>query len=191
MEWEAQTGMCQWSTSTFEKSCGCTARDMPDRAKGNDRANRLAGKATLTSGLHLGKSEVLRNLRHYLRAQGQGHHTIDRLEERGMERGFARRYSLIGRERAIVNQTNIGTVLKSKFGKTGWSAYRLYRLNWFQRFGLTPESSLQSFHFWFLPIFFNRDKNYFYVTCDRKPDFYLWFDDFASLCYEPLRQDRR
>ena len=57
--------------------------------KGNDRADRLAGKATLTSGLFLGRSEVLRSLRHYLRAQSQGHHTIARLEERGTERGSA------------------------------------------------------------------------------------------------------
>ena len=28
--WEAQTGMFQWSTSTFENSCGCTALDMPE-----------------------------------------------------------------------------------------------------------------------------------------------------------------
>ena len=40
-----------------------------------------AGKATLTSGLLLGRFEMLRSLRHYLRAQNQGHHTIDRLEE--------------------------------------------------------------------------------------------------------------
>ena len=58
--------------------------------KGNDRADRLAGKATLTSGLLLGTSEVLRSLRYYLRAQSQGHHTIYRLEERGVERGSAR-----------------------------------------------------------------------------------------------------
>ena len=25
VELEGQTGMCQWSTSTFETSCGCTA----------------------------------------------------------------------------------------------------------------------------------------------------------------------
>ena len=30
MEWESQTGMCRWSTSTFENSCGCTALDMPE-----------------------------------------------------------------------------------------------------------------------------------------------------------------
>ena len=39
-------------------------------------------EATLTSGLLLGRSEVLRSLRHYLQAQSQRHHTIDRLEER-------------------------------------------------------------------------------------------------------------
>ena len=56
----------------------------------SERADRLTGKASLTSGLILGRSEVLRSLRHYLRAQSQGHHTIDRLEERAVERGSAR-----------------------------------------------------------------------------------------------------
>ena len=60
--------------------------------------NRLAGKVTLTSGLLLGRYEVLRSLRHYLRAQSHGHHTSDRLEERGVQRGSARRSSLKGRE---------------------------------------------------------------------------------------------
>ena len=64
--------------------------------KENDRADRLASKATLTSGLLLGRSEVLRSLRHYMRAQSQGHHTTDRLEERGVERGTARQSSLKG-----------------------------------------------------------------------------------------------
>ena len=41
----------------------------------------------------------------------------DRLEERGVERGSARRSSLKGRERAIVSQTNIGTVSKATLGK--------------------------------------------------------------------------
>ena len=56
------------------------------RVKGNDRADRLAGKATLRSGLLLRRSEVLRSLRHYLWAQSQGHHTHHRLpggEKRG------------------------------------------------------------------------------------------------------------
>ena len=59
--------------------------------KRNDRADRLAGKATIASGLRLERSEVLRSLRHYLRAQSQGYHTMDRMEERGVERGSTRR----------------------------------------------------------------------------------------------------
>ena len=86
--------------------------------KKNDRGDRLAGKTTLTSGLFLGRTKVLRSLRHYLRAQIQGHHTIDRLEEKGVERGSARRSSLKGRERAIVSQTNIGTVFQGNVGET-------------------------------------------------------------------------
>ena len=82
----------------------------------NDRADRLAGKVTVTSGLLLGRSEVLKSLRHYLQAQSQGHHTIDRLEERGVEGGSARRSSLNGRERAIVMQTKIGIVSKATLG---------------------------------------------------------------------------
>ena len=67
--------------------------------KGNDRADRLAGKAVLTSGLLQGRSELLRSLRHYQQAQSQGHHTIDHFEARGMERGNAQQSSLKGRER--------------------------------------------------------------------------------------------
>ena len=85
--------------------------------KEHDREDRLAGKATITGGVRLGRSEVLRSLRHYLLAQSQGHHTIERLEERGVERGSAQRPFLRGRERAIVNQTNIGTVSRATLGK--------------------------------------------------------------------------
>ena len=85
--------------------------------KGSDRADKPAGKATLTSDLLLVRSEVLRSLRHHLRATNQGHHTTDRLEERGVERGSARRSSLKGRERAVFNQTNTGTVSKATLGK--------------------------------------------------------------------------
>jgi len=54
--------------------------------EGNDRADRLAGKTTPKSGLLLGRSVVLRSLRYYLQAQSQGHHTSNRLKERGVER---------------------------------------------------------------------------------------------------------
>ena len=75
------------------------------------------GKATLASSLLLGRCEVLRSLRHCMWAQSQGHHIVDRLEERGVERESARRSSLQGRERAIVCQTNIGTDSKTTLGK--------------------------------------------------------------------------
>ena len=76
-----------------------------------NQPERAVEKATL------GRSEVLESLRHYPRTQSQGHHTIDRLEERDLERGSARRSSLKGRERAIVSQTNTGTVSKATLGK--------------------------------------------------------------------------
>ena len=60
---------------------------------------------------------MLRSLCHYLRAQSQGHHTTDRLEERGVESGSARRSSLKGRERAIVSQTSTGTVSEATLGE--------------------------------------------------------------------------
>ena len=90
------TGSPDWNVSIVDihlrKLCGCTALGHA-RVKGNDQADKLVGKATLTSGLLLGRSEVLRSLRHYLRAQNQGHHTIDRLEDSGMGRENARRSS--------------------------------------------------------------------------------------------------
>ena len=115
--------------------------------KGNDRADRLAGKATLTSGSLLGRSQVLRSLRHYLRAQSQGHHTIDRLEERGVEKGSARRSSLKGRERAIVSQTNIGTVSKATLGKLlrDGVAHRYHlELNWTELNWAVPNSQIKT-----------------------------------------------
>ena len=71
----------------------------------------------IAGGFCLERSEVLRSLRHYLRVQSQGHYTIDRLEERGVERGSSRRSCLKGRERAIVSQTNIRTISKATLGK--------------------------------------------------------------------------
>ena len=46
------------------------------------------------------------------------HHTIDCLQERGMERGSARQSSLKGWKRVVIDQMNIGTVLKGSIGDT-------------------------------------------------------------------------
>ena len=94
------------------------------RVKGNGRADRLAGKATVTSGLRLGRSEVLRSLRHSeelkcwgARDTARGNKardtTLPIAWRRGVERGRARWSSLEGRERAIIIQTNIGTVSRA------------------------------------------------------------------------------
>ena len=85
--------------------------------KGNDKADIVVGKATLANGLLLGKSQALRSLKHYMQAQSQGHHPIDHLQERGVERESAWWSFLNGWERAIVNQMNIWTVSKAKLGK--------------------------------------------------------------------------
>ena len=118
--------MCQWTTSTFENSFGYTALDMSawremmekiDWLKKQTNKTKKTTTAAITSRLRLGRSEVLRSLRHYQRAQNQRQHTTDHLEERGVARGSARRSSLKVRERAIVSQTNTGTVSKATLGK--------------------------------------------------------------------------
>ena len=90
------------------------------------------------NGLRLGRSEVLRSLRHYLRARSQEHHTIDRFEEGGMKRGSARRSSLNERERAIVSQTSIGIVSNATFGVFRVHRYYL-ELDWIQQYHPSDE----------------------------------------------------
>ena len=71
---------------------GVLPRTCPNEGKCLSRSKiwQVLGKATLTSGLLLGRSEMLRSLRHYMWEQSQGHHTSDCLEKRGVERGSAR-----------------------------------------------------------------------------------------------------
>ena len=88
-----------------------------------------SSRVKFSCGLLLGISEVLRSLRHHPRAQSQGHHTIDRLEERGVERESARRSSLKGRERAIVQSDEhlnhfTGNVWETSERRNGSHNYR-------------------------------------------------------------------
>ena len=91
-------------------------------------------------------SEVLRSLRYYLRAQSQGHHTIDHLEERGVERGSAiwsflkdkRGPSSIRRTLELFQRQCWGN-----FGETGWSTYGLFRAH---RYYLELDWTVQHFH---------------------------------------------
>ena len=84
---------------------------------GNERADRLASTADITSGLQLGRAEVLRGLRNFLSTDKPEHHSIDRLKERGVEKGSGRHSTLQGRERSVFNQTNIGTVSRATLGR--------------------------------------------------------------------------
>ena len=100
------------STSTFEVSGGRPVMGHA-RVMEHDRADRLADDAAITSGLRLRGFEMLKELE----TQSQRHHAIDRLEERGRERGMSRRSSRKGRERAVVSQTNVGAVSVAILGK--------------------------------------------------------------------------
>ena len=72
--------------------------DCPGHAgvSGNERADRLASTADITSGLQLGRAEVLRGLRNFLSTDKPEHHSIDRLKERGVEKGSGRHSTLQG-----------------------------------------------------------------------------------------------
>ena len=83
---------------------------------GNNRADRLASTADITSGLQFGRAEVLRGLRNFLNTDKPEHHSIDRLKERGVEKGSGRHSTLQGRERSVFNQTNTGTVSRATLG---------------------------------------------------------------------------
>ena len=84
---------------------------------GNERADRLAGTADITSGLLLGRAEVLRGLRSFLSKSKPEHHSIERLKERGVEKGSGRLSALGGRERSVSNQMNIGTISRATLGR--------------------------------------------------------------------------
>jgi hypothetical protein len=110
-------GNPDWHVSMFEKSMLVYC---PGHAgvKGNDRADRLAGKATITGGLRLGRSEVARSMETLPagtkpRTSHQGSPGGERRRKRKRSTIFLERT----RERAIVNQTNIGTVSRATLGK--------------------------------------------------------------------------
>ena len=84
---------------------------------GNERADRLASTADITSGLQLGRAEVLRGLRNFLNMDRPEHHSNDHLKERGVEKGSGRHSTLQGRQRSVFNQANIGTVSRATLGR--------------------------------------------------------------------------
>ena len=51
--------------------------------------NRLASTADITSGLQLGRADLLRSLRSFLNMDRPDYHSTDCLKERGVEKGSA------------------------------------------------------------------------------------------------------
>ena len=91
--------MLEKSTSTYKDSCGSTVLDMLESKEITEQIDwRVSRK----------RSEVMKTLRHYPLAQSQAQ-TIDRLEERGVEKnpGNCPRSALKRRDRPIDNQTTL------------------------------------------------------------------------------------
>ena len=78
---------------------------------------QIEWQADITSGLQLGRAEVLRGLRNFLSMDRPEHHSIDHLEERGVKKGSGRHSTLQGRKRSVHNQTNIATVSRATLGR--------------------------------------------------------------------------
>ena len=85
--------------------------------RGNERLDRLASTADITSGLQLGRAEMLRGSGNFLNMDRPELHSIDRLKERGVEKGSGRHSTLQGRERSVFNKANIGTVSRATLGR--------------------------------------------------------------------------
>ena len=83
----------------------------------NERADRLASTADVTSDLQLGRAEVLRGLRNFLYMVRPEYHSTDRLKRRGVEKLSGRHSPLQGRERSVFNQTHTGTVSRATLGR--------------------------------------------------------------------------
>ena len=109
---KVKSGICcqDWYTSMHSIWLYCPGHA---RVSGNERADRLEGTANITSGLQLGRAEVLRGLRNFLSMGRPEYHSIDRLKERGVEKRSGRHSTLRGRQRSVFNQTNIGTVSRA------------------------------------------------------------------------------
>ena len=80
---------------------------------GNGQADILASTADITSGLQLGRAEVLRGLRNFPNMNRPEQHSIDRLKERGVDKGSSRQSAFQGREWSVFNHTNTGTVSRA------------------------------------------------------------------------------
>ncbi|RUS69373.1 hypothetical protein EGW08_022863, partial [Elysia chlorotica] len=82
--------------------------------KGNERADKLAGNATVNGTLRLDKQEVLKALSEHLRnaedTAAEDQQAIKRMIELGVRKGEGRGRQLVGKDRRVHNQVLTGTV---------------------------------------------------------------------------------
>ena len=127
--WNAKprlTQMCQWSTSTFKNSCGCTALDMPEWREATEQIDWRAKQPPRVACF----SEDLKCWEAWDTNCGQKAKDIIpsitwRREALCVERWSARRSSLKGREKAIVSRTTIGALAILKATLEGTSERRV------------------------------------------------------------------
>ena len=58
---------------------------------------------SISSGLQLSRAEVLRGLRNFLNMDRPEYYSIDRMKERGVQKGSDRHSTLKGRKRSVFN----------------------------------------------------------------------------------------
>ena len=117
-------GCPDWHTAMQLSAAKTSVDILSAEFSGNEQAARLASTTDITSDLQFGRTEVFRGLRNFLNMDRPEH--IDRRKERGMEKGSGRHSTLQGRERSVINLTNIGTVSGATLGRLlrdGRSAY--------------------------------------------------------------------
>ena len=114
----------QLSTGTLIISIRCRF-GMP--VCGNKLADRLASTADITSGLQLGRAEMLGGLRNFLNMDRPEHFIIDCQKGRGLGEGSSQHSTFQGWKRSVFNQTNIGDVARATLGRL-WSAYGPFRV---------------------------------------------------------------
>ena len=81
---------------------------------GNERADKLAGLATVSEGLPMDRADILNNIRDIGRARDFGDtsksSSLPRMYELEIKKGIAKNERWSGRTRAIVNQHRTGTI---------------------------------------------------------------------------------
>ena len=68
--------------------------------------------------MQLGRAEVLRGLRNFLNMDRSKDHSINRLKERGVEKGSGRHSTLRGRGTICVQPDKHGQCFEDNFGET-------------------------------------------------------------------------